>query len=110
MKRFQIREEAKPHRKGLILSLLLFPAILLVFLFGIHNLSAGSYARQRQNLERALARIVTCCYAVEGRYPQDLAYMEEHYGLTYDQDRFFVDYTVQGSNLYPDITIIERTD
>ena len=46
------------------------------------------------------------CYAIEGRYPPSLEYMEEHYGLVYDKDIFFVDYQPIGSNLYPDVTVI----
>ena len=27
------------------------------------------------------------CYASEGRYPQSIGYLVEHYGLIYDEDR-----------------------
>ena len=37
-----------------------------------------------------------------------LSYMEEHYGLTYDKDLFFVDYQPIGSNIRPDVTVISR--
>jgi hypothetical protein len=45
---------------------------------------------------------------VEGKYPESLDYLKEHYGLTYNEDLFFVDYRVSGSNILPDVTIIER--
>ena len=59
------------------------------------------------SLEEALNRSITYCYAVEGAYPESLEYLTKHYGLTYDHDRFFVDYHVSGANLYPDVTILE---
>lgn len=47
-------------------------------------------------------------YAIDGEYPQSLEELAARYGLTYDTSRFFVDYRVNGANLYPDVTIIER--
>ena len=34
--------------------------------------------------------------------------VRRHYGLIYDDSLFFVDYRTQGSNIYPEVTIIER--
>ncbi len=53
-------------------------------------------------------RSITHCYAVEGTYPSSLEYLKENYGLTYDETVFFVDYQTIGSNILPDVTIIER--
>ena len=37
-----------------------------------------------------------------------LEYLKEHYGLIYNEDLFFVDYRLQGANIFPDVTIIPR--
>ena len=63
---------------------------------------------QQESLEKAIARDIVQCYAIEGQYPPTLQYMEEHYGLTYDKDTFFVDYQPIAANLYPDYTVILR--
>ena len=34
--------------------------------------------------------------------------LKAHYGLTYDENLFFVDYQTVGANIYPDVTIIEK--
>ena len=57
--------------------------------------------------EAALRRDIVHCYATEGFYPPSLEYLEEHYGLTYDKNRYWVDYQPVGSNLMPDITVLE---
>ena len=62
----------------------------------------------RKILERSLRSAVVNCYAQEGFYPPNLAYIEENYGVRIDESRFRVYYEAQGSNLMPDITIIER--
>ena len=66
--------------------------------------------RLRDILDKALSRSITQCYAIEGTYPPDLDYLVEHYGLCYDSETFFIDYRYIGSNLRPDVTIIERTE
>ncbi len=93
--------------KSLLWSIVLFALLFLCFLFGVRSLSRDTDRRQRENLEAALNRSITYCYAVEGAYPESLSYLVEHYGLTYDSDRFFVDYRILGANLYPDVTILE---
>lgn len=47
---------------------------------------------------------------LRGAYPESLRYLEEHYGLIYDEDRFFIDYQILGSNIMPDVTIIDKED
>ena len=49
------------------------------------------------------------CYAAEGFYPPDVAYMQEHYGLQLDNNRFTVRYVLQASNLMPDITVLDKS-
>ena len=71
-------------------------------------MSEGTRKRQKESLENAVMRDVTYCYTVEGAYPESLEYLEEHYGLTYDEDLFFVDYRISGANIFPDITVIEK--
>ncbi len=82
--------------------------ILLLFLSGIRSVSSTTLAKQQESLETALSRSIAQCYAVEGMYPPNLDYLKEHYGLTYDEDLFLVDYQSIGSNLMPETTILPR--
>lgn len=107
MARFQYRKTAHTYRK-FVLSVCAFALITGVFYQGVESLSSSTQKRQKESLENALIRNITYCYAVEGAYPENLDYLKEHYGLTYDEDRFFVDYQVIGANILPDVTIIEK--
>ena len=91
-----------------IASILLFVVIFIGFSFGISNVSNETTEKQGESLELAISRGVAHCYATEGFYPENLDYLIEHYGITYDQDKYFVDYNVLGENMFPDITIIEK--
>lgn len=107
MNRFGYGKQSKQAPKFL-LSVCLFCFIFFLFIQGISSLSSGTKKRQKESLENAIMRNITYCYSVEGAYPESLDYLKEHYGLTYDEDLFFVDYRVSGSNILPDVTIIER--
>ena len=107
MARFQ-RKKRQRVSKRMAISAIIFILILVIFYQGLSSLSSTARARQRESLENALTRGITYCYAVEGNYPESLDYLKEHYGLTYDEDHFYVDYQVTASNILPDVTIIEK--
>ena len=89
-----------------LLPLLTGILILLLFLRGVQSVSDTTVAKQKESLETALSRSIAQCYAVEGMYPPSLNYLKEHYGLTYDEDKFFVDYQSIGSNLMPEVNVL----
>ena len=81
-------------------------AVFVLFFVGIYAISRGNTERQLESLEKAINRDVVQCYSLEGIYPPSLEYLEEHYGLVYDRNLFFVDYRPIAANIYPDITIL----
>lgn len=92
-------------------AVLLVPAVLLVlgmFMTGLSNLESGRQSEGKQQLEDAVRRAAVACYAAEGIYPPDLEYLEEHYGIQVDRDRYTVMYDVFASNLMPDVTVLEN--
>lgn len=109
MRRFQQSKEPSLY-KNLILSLLLFALAAGIFYSGIRSLSADTDAAELKTLTEALQRNVVLCYTLEGSYPESLDYLKEHYGIRYDEDKYFVAYEVLGENIMPDITIIERNE
>lgn len=107
MNRFK-QNSSYAGKPALWLSLAAFLLVLLLFLSGIQHLSEASLARQKESLESALSRSISQCYAVEGAYPPDIAYLQEHYGLTYDSSLFLIDYISYGSNLRPEVTVLQK--
>ena len=83
-------------------------AVLLVFSMGISRLEQGQHREDKQIREEALRRTAVACYASEGFYPPNVAYMQLHYGLQFDESRFTVRYEVFASNLMPDITVLDK--
>jgi hypothetical protein len=82
--------------------------VLLCFLSALSHLESGRDQEGRQQLEEAIRRAAVACYAAEGIYPPDLAYLETRYGVQIDETRYTVSYDVFASNLMPDITVLEN--
>lgn len=99
--------------KNSILAAILMPtvcvAVLLFFLSGISNVSHSRDGEEERRLEDAIRRNAVACYAAEGMYPPDLEYLEEHYGIQINRERFDVIYQPIAENLMPDITVIEKS-
>ena len=102
----------RPGLKKRIIESMNFPVfffviIIAVFLMGISFIASTSSKDQKQVLTDAVNKDIIHCYAVEGYYPPSLAYIEDHYGLTYDKSRYLVDYVPVGDNIMPSVTIVE---
>lgn len=89
--------------------LLIIAAVVLCFLLAVSRLEQGTRTEGQQQLEDVLRCTAAACYACEGFYPPDLSYMQEHYGLQYNEERYVVYYEIFASNLMPDITVLERS-
>lgn len=83
-------------------------AALLLFTVSVNSLGSGHSAEEMQQLEIALRRSCVTCYAVEGVYPPNVEYLEQHYGIQIDRARYTVYYDVFAENLMPDITVMEN--
>lgn len=94
-----------------LLTLALPVAVLLVGLplcFYLFSGAVGGRADREALVlaEEGVRRAAVQCYALEGAYPQNVSYLEDHYGVSVDTARYRIDYIYIGSNLMPDITII----
>ena len=101
-------EKKKLHIGHMLRKIYILAAIVIIIIFlnFLSSFQKDTLVRQLTSLENALQRDIVQCYAVEGMYPPSLSYLKEHYGLSYDENTFFVDYQPIGSNIYPDCTIL----
>ena len=108
MNRFTKPGIGKRITESVNFSVLFFVAVILVFVMGIAFISDSKSREEKNILTDAINKDIIHCYAVEGYYPPDLNYIEEHYGLTYDHSRYVVDYNSIGNNIYPDVSVLEK--
>lgn len=94
--------------KGILLSVLIFAAVTAMFWFGLAQTSQKTERESQQQTQQAIRRAVVNCYAIEGSYPKDIAYLEEHYGVVIDSDRYVVLYERIGSNVMPYVEVVRQ--
>ena len=107
MNRFSGRFQ-KRRISGIWVTLALFLLVFFLFSGGLNLLSQKTSEEQLASLEKSLYQTAVHCYCVEGSYPESLDYLKENYGLSFDENRFFVDYQPLGENIMPDITVLAR--
>lgn len=90
-----------------LLSFALFCGVFFILLFGLDNAQTESQQESLRIVEESITRTIVSCYAIEGMYPANLAYLQENYGLAVDESRYFVDYQIFASNIMPTVTVIE---
>lgn len=93
-----------------LVSLLVLAVCLYLFLIGIGNMAERTETEQLNVLTQAIQRASVQCYAIEGQYPPSVEYLEEHYGLTIDHEKYHVFYDGWASNIMPDITVIPANE
>jgi len=83
-------------------------AVFYIFLTALGDVREAQSAEGRRVLEDSLRRAAVACYAAEGVYPPDVAYLETHYGVQIDDARYTVFYEIFAENLMPQITVVEH--
>jgi hypothetical protein len=92
-----------------ILKIALIAAVLAAAVLLVTHIGGRQKGAEAEVVTRAIRDAAVTCYAVEGAYPKDLAYLREHYQLAYDEDRYVVFYDRDlGSNILPTIVVRER--
>ena len=104
-----IFETKRMHAKRIFRSIapVIFTAVLcLIFYTGIAHTQTDSLAKEQITLSRALEGGAIRTYALTGRYPQSLEELLSDYHITYDSEKFVVEYVPNGSNLLPSISVL----
>lgn len=94
--------------RSIVLPIIVCVAMLAIFGFGVYKFNEISLEQDRQLTYSAVHRAVVQCYADEGRYPADIAYLEDNYNLKIDYDHFRVVYDCVASNVSPNIAVFRR--
>lgn len=94
------------------LKLFAVPVILVVVLYfvltAVGRVDRGQQQESEKRLQDTIKKAVVNCYAIEGTYPATLEYVEEHYGLMVDRERYDVFYEIFADNIMPEITVIPK--
>ena len=100
------------HKGKTLFQVLLMPCLILlvawILLFATGNVEERQNAESLKQVEDAVQKAVLSCYSIEGSYPATVEYIEEHYGLQIDHEKYHVFYEIFADNLMPEITVVEK--
>jgi hypothetical protein len=81
-------------------------AVVLLIVSAVSSLEESRRDEEIRMMKEAIVRAAVQCYALEGRYPSGLEYLEEQYGLTLDRDHYTYHYLPIGENIMPRIDLL----
>ena len=102
------RQKQKRGAMGLLATVVLFVLVLAVLLASTLNLGGSTDERGISATREAIERAAVLCYATEGFYPPGLTYIEEHYNVQVNHDKYLVWYEVFAYNVRPSIRVAVR--
>ncbi|MDO5291216.1 MAG: hypothetical protein Q4F05_00570 [bacterium] len=82
--------------------------VIMILLKGFTYFESINQVQSKELLEQSVRRATVECYAVEGAYPITLEYLEENYGISYDKNKYEVEYGCWSSNQMPTIIVNEK--
>lgn len=92
-----------------LLAVVLILCVAVPLCLTVYSRVLGDISGQTQaSIKNTVLQCAVQCYAIEGTYPPDLAYLEDNYGLVYNQDAYIVAYEAYASNELPDITVLKK--
>ena len=98
--------------KGFLVGLVL--VIVLAAIIAAWSLVSGSGSDMTEEgaaaIKDTVQRSALQCYVVEGIYPPDLKYLEDHYGLQVNTDEFYVTYDAYASNQPPTVSVSPKLE
>ncbi len=96
------------HKQRNILLIVLCALVLACGYFAFSGSGKDLDEETVTAIRDAIRRSALQCYVVEGVYPPDLAYLQDHYGLQVNTDNYYVVYEAFASNVPPTINVIEK--
>ncbi|MCL2125022.1 MAG: hypothetical protein FWH33_03415 [Oscillospiraceae bacterium] len=107
MKKSIFRKSAGDVIRSVLVPIVFTVVVMGMILFGLRQTEQSSRSEGLRVLEDSIRRAVVISYAVEGQYPESIAYIEKNYGIHVDRAKYVVHYSIFASNIMPDITVIE---
>jgi len=101
---YKSRGEGK--RTATIIAIIVLAALIIYGIwFVADSLSRTQDEEALAAAERAIIKASVQAYALEGRYPTGITYLEENYGLTLNRNKYVYHYESIGANMIPIVMV-----
>jgi len=79
--------------------------ILVIIFSSIENYQTQFTDLETDRIVEVVEKYAIQCYATEGAYPPNVYYLQEHYGLILNEDKFIYEYEPIAENIKPVIQV-----
>lgn len=93
------------HKFMILFNVMIFAGMLLLFVYGFQRTDTTMDEEDLNRVKQAVQKAALECYSIEGFYPEDVKYLEQHYGLYLQKDLYTIRYGYIGSNIMPDTNV-----
>jgi len=100
------RKSAWDFLRAAVLPVFFTVAVMVMVVIGLRQTDESSSAEGLRILEESIHRAVVMNYAIEGRFPESIEYIEENFGIHIDRTRYVVHYRIFATNILPEIKVI----
>ena len=93
-----------------IISVIVVIAAALILIFGVFGSASSDEIEEGiQAIKNTIMEKSLQCYVIEGAYPDELSYLEEHYGLIVNRNDYYITYTPVAENIPPQVSVVPKT-
>ncbi len=104
---FDTRKKSDFMKISYIIMLIILTFSVTLLIFGISDYQSKYDEIQIKSIRSAIFDSLITCYALEGKYPEDLHYLVENYGLIMNDNKYIYHYELFGSNILPEYDVIQ---
>lgn len=91
-----------------ILKIALLVVIVIASIYVFNSTSTYSSTEDLKRISDTISQLSLKCYSIEGKYPKNIDYLKENYGLLLNDDDYQVIYYYEGDNLQPRIEVFKK--
>ena len=83
-------------------------SLIVIVLSGIDSYDNRFDNLETERIQQLVEKYAIQCYATEGAYPPNIDYLEAHYGLIVNHDKYIYEYEPVAENIKPIIQIFVK--
>ena len=91
---------------SILILMLVFATVMSSVFINFDNKSIST--KHTKHIEDSLTSVIALCYALEGKYPDDIYYIQNNYGFQIDEERYIYHYEKFAANIMPDIRVFVK--
>lgn len=95
---------------GIVLPFVIFVCFAVILAYSVSEFGIISKTQGKELTLSSIRKATVQCFADEGRFPPDIDYLIERYGIDPDTENYRIVYDCVASNVFPNIEVYNRTD